>query len=206
MADDMMRIDDQSRFHQLLPFYVTGQLSLEDKLFVEDYIAAHPDAKKAVSFTQKLSKIVRSTGANRNPDQALNRLLADFQPRKKLSLVKRLLAKLRSLGISPPLAIALLVIVGQGVGYTAHQLNWFSSSTEVSALHATPHVSLTIKDGADLAATTSIIEKFGGQIVNSPAVVNAEKIFVSIMDKTKIPALIDTLMDAGLIESALILM
>ena len=206
MVDDMMSVDDQSRFHQLLPFYVTRQLSLEDKLFVEDYIAAHPDAKQAVTFTEKLSKIVRSTGANRNPDKALNRLLADFQPRKKLSLFKRLLAKLRSLGISPPLAVALLVIVGQGVGYTAHQLNWFKSSTEVIALQTAPHISITIKDGADLAATASIIERFGGQIVNSPVLANAEKIFVSIMDKTKIPALIDTLMDAGLIESALILM
>ena len=206
MADDKMSLDDQSRFHQILPFYVTGQLSSEDRSFVENYIAAHPDARKALAFTEKLNKIVRSTGANRNADKALKKLLADFKPRKKLSLLKRLLAKLRSLGISPPLAIALLVIVGQGVGYTAHKLNWFSSSSEVSVLQATPHISLTIKDSADLAATTSIIEKFGGQIVNSQAVVNAEQIFVSIMDKTKIPALIDTLMDAGLIESALILM
>ena len=206
MSDDMMQVNDQSRFEELLPFYVTNRLSAEDKAFVEAYSAVNQDAKKAIQYTERLRKIIRNTGANRNPDAALTRLLANFQPRKRASLFKRLLEKLKSLGISPPLALALLVIVGQGIGYTAHKMNWFSGSNESILANASPHLSVTVKIGADAGALAVIIEKVGGQIVHSSAGGNIEKIFISIMDKTKIQGLIDALMDAGLIESAAVLL
>lgn len=206
MSDDMMEPNEHHRFEQLLPFYINNKLSAEDTAFVRSYIASNPDAKKAVHFTEQLSRIVRNTGANRNPDAALTRLLANFQPRKRASLFKRLLEKLKSLGISPPLALALLVIVGQGIGYTAHKMNWFSGSEESILSNASPHLSVTVKKGADAGALAVIIEKFGGQIVHSSAGSNVEKIFISIMDKTKIQGLIDALMDAGLIESAAVLL
>ena len=206
MSEEMIQTNDQHRFEQLLPFYITNNLSTEDKAFVLSYIASNPDARKAVQFTEQLSKIVRNTGTNRNPNAALTRLLANFQPRKRLSLIKRLLEKLKSLGISPPLALALLLILGQGIGYTAHKMNWFADPNESILSNASPHLSVTVKTGADAGAIAIIIEKFGGQITHSTAVSNVEKIFISIMDKTKIQALIDALMDAGLIESAALLL
>lgn len=119
MSDGLMISDERARFEQLLPFYVTNRLHPEDKAFVDAYADAHPAAQQAIAFTQKLSQIVSDTGKNRNPEATLSRLLADLQPQKKSVLLKRLLAKLRSLGLSIPLAIALLVILGQGVGYTS---------------------------------------------------------------------------------------
>ena len=92
MSDDMMQRTDQARFEQLLPFYVTSKLNAEDKAFVESYSANNPEARKAIQFTEQLRHIVRNTGTSRNPDAALNRLLADFKPRQRMSLVKRLLA------------------------------------------------------------------------------------------------------------------
>ncbi len=206
MSDDMMQSSDQRRFEQLLPFYVINKLCAEDKAFVDAYSATNPDAKKAIQFTEQLRHIVRNTGANRNPEAALTRLLADCKPRKRMSLMKRLLAKLRSLGISPPLAIALLVIIGQGIGYAAHKMNWFGSAQESIAARAEAHLSVDIKKGADYGALAVIIEQFGGRIVHSTAANNIEKIFISVMDKTEIQALIDALMDAGLIEAAAILL
>lgn len=206
MPDDMMLSSDQHRFEQLLPFYITNGLSSEDKAFVQEYMASHPEAKKAAQFTEKLSRIVRSTGANRNPDAALTRLLAGFEPRKKLSPLKRLLAKLKSLGISPPLAIALLVIVGQGIGYTSHKMNWFPGQQESIISKATPNLSVNVKRGADAGALAVIVEQFGGKIVHSSAVNDMQKIFINIMEKTRIQSLIDALMEAGLIESAALLL
>ncbi len=206
MPDDMMPSSDQHRFEQLLPFYITNRLSTEDKAFVQQYISSNPEAKKAVQFTEQLSRIVRNTGANRNPDAALTRLLADFEPRKKASLLKRLLAKLKSLGISPPLAIVLLVIVGQGVGYTAHKMNWFPGQQESIVSKATPNLSVDLKRGVDTGAVAVIVEQFGGKIVHSTAINDMQKIFINIMEKTRIQALIDALMEAGLIESAALLL
>lgn len=206
MSDDMMQTSDQARFEQLLPFYLTNKLSAEDKAFIESYSAATPSARKAIQFTEQLRHIVRNTGGNRNPDAALTRLLADFKPRKRMSLIKRLLAKLRSLGITTPLAIALLVIIGQGIGYAAHKMNWFGSAQESIAAPEQAHLSVTIKKGADYGALAVIIGQFSGRIVHSSAAAEAEKIFISIMDKTRIQGLIDALMDAGLIESAAVLL
>lgn len=206
MSDDMMQVNDQSRFEELLPFYVTNRLSAEDKAFVEAYSAVNQDAKKAIQFTERLRKIIRNTGANRNPEAALSRLLADFKPRQRMSLIKRLLAKLRSLGISPPLAVALLVIIGQGIGYTAHKMNWFGNGQGSIVAPAESHLSVTIKNTADYGAIAVIIEQFGGRIVHSSAATEAEKIFINVMDKTKIQGLIDALMDAGLIDTAAILL
>lgn len=206
MSDDMMQRTDQARFEQLLPFYVTNQLSDEDCSFIKSYMATHPEAKKAVHFTERLSHIVRNTGANRNPDAALNRLLADYNHRQRMSLIKRLLAKLRSLGISPPLAIALLVIVGQGIGYTAHKMNWLGGASESIVSPAAAQLSVNIKKGADYGSLAVIIEKFGGRIVHSSVSVDVEKFFINVIDKTKIQGLIDALMDAGLIDTAAILL
>lgn len=206
MSDDMMQRTDQARFEQLLPFYVTSKLNAEDKAFVESYSANNPEARKAIQFTEQLRHIVRNTGTSRNPNAALNRLLADYKPRQRMSLIKRLLAKLRSLGISPPLAIALLVIVGQGIGYAAHKMNWFGGASESIVSPAEAQLSVNIKKGADYGSLAVIIEKFGGRIVHSSVSVDVEKFFINVIDKTKIQGLIDALMDAGLIDTAAILL
>lgn len=206
MSDEIMQTVEQSRFERLLPFYVTNKLSEEDKAFVNAYAATNSDARKAIRFTERLSHIVRNTGAHRNPDAALSRLLADYKPRERMSIIKRLLAKLRSFGISPPLAIALVIIIGQGIGYAAHKI--YSNTRSQSNLNAPAQsqLSITIKNGTELGAVAVIIEQFGGRIVHSTTTNSLEKLFISIMDKTKIQALIDALMDAGLIETAAILL
>ena len=206
MSNDMMQSTDQARFEQLLPFYVTNQLSDEDRSFIQSYMATHPEAKKAVHFAERLSHIVRNTGTNRNPDAALNRLLADYKPRQRMSLIKRLLAKLRSLGISPPLAIALLVIVGQGIGYTAHKMNWFGTAKESIVSPAEADLSITLKRGAEMGAIATILEKFGANVVHSTAAGDVQKIFITIIDKTRLQPLIDAIMELGIVDSVAVLL
>ncbi|MEN9902134.1 MAG: hypothetical protein RL651_798 [Pseudomonadota bacterium] len=206
MSDDMKPTTDQTRFEQLLPFYITHNLSDEDRGFMQTYIATHPDAKKAAHFAERLSRIVRNTGTNRNPEAALNRLLADYQPRHRMSLIQRLKAKLRSLGISPPLAIALLVIVGQGIGYTAHKMNWFGTDKESVVSPAEADLSITLKRGAEMGAVVTILEKYGASIVHSTAAGDVQKIFVSIIDKARLQPLIDAIMELGIVDSVAVLL
>ncbi len=206
MSDGITPANDQTRFEQLLPFYITHNLSDEDRAFMQAYIDTHPDAKKATHFAERLSRIVRNTGTNRNPEAALKRLLADYQPRHRMSLIQRLKAKLRSLGISPPLAIALLVIVGQGIGYTAHKMNWFSTSKESVVSPAEADLTITLKRGADMGAVATILEKFNASIVHSTAAGDVQKIFVSIIDKARLQPLIDAIMELGIVDSIAVLL
>lgn len=206
MSDDMITNSDQTRFEQLLPFYVTNQLTDADRSFMQAYIAANPTAKKALHFTERLSRIVRNTGANRNPEPALNRLLADYRSRQRMSLIQRLKAKLRSLGISPPLAVVLMVIIGQGIGYTAHKMNWLGTDKESIVSPTKADLSITLKRSADLGALATILEKFGATIVHSSAAGDAQKIFISIMDKSRIQPLIDAIMELGIVDSVAVLL
>ena len=206
MSDDMMQTSDEALFEQLLPFYITNQISDNDRSFMQGYIATHPDAKKAVHFAERLSRIVRNTGTNRNPDAALNRLLADYKPRQRMSLIQCLKAKLRSLGISPPLAIALLVILGQGIGYAAHKMNWFGAAKESVVSPAEADLSITLKRGADMGAIATILEKFGASIVHSTAAGDFQKIFITIIDKARLQPLIDAIMELGIVDSVAVLL
>ena len=206
MSDDMKPTSEQARFEQLLPFYVTNQLSDDDRSFIQSYMATHPDAKKTVHFTERLSRIVRNTGTNRNPDAALNRLLADYKPRQRMSLIQRLKAKLRSLGISPPLAIALLVIVGQGIGYTAHKMNWLGTANESVVSPAEADLSITLKRGSEIGALAVILEKFGASIVHSTAAGDVQKIFITLIDKARLQPLIDAIMELGIVDAVAVML
>lgn len=206
MPDNLTPGNEQTRFEQLLPFYITHQLSDENRSFMQSYIALHPEARKAAHFAERLSRIVRNTGTNRNPEAALNRLLADYKPRQRMSLIQRLKAKLRSLGISPPLAIALLVIVGQGIGYAAHKMNWFTTSKESVVSPAEADLSITLKRGADMGAIATILEKFDARIVHSTAAGEVQKIFITIVDKARLQPLIDAIMELGIVDSVAVLL
>ena len=199
-------VADQNRFEQLLPFYISRALPAEELEFMRGYITAYPDALEAIQFSEQLRRVIRDTASNTSKNVALDRLVADMATPKKAGLFKRFVAKLRAWGISPPLALAFLVIAGQGVGYVIQKTNWFDSPVSAPAPVTVPHLSVTIKDGADVAAIVVVIEKFGGRVVHSAASSDLGKVLISIIDKTKIPALIDSLIDSGLIESAAVLM
>ena len=205
MSPDLHLQQDKARFEQLLPFYVTHQLAEVDQRFMQQYIAQHPEAHKALKFTERLRRIVRATGAHRNPDQALERLLGNFQQGTRLSLRQRILTKLRALGISPTLAIAMLVLLGQGMGYGAYKLGLFSKTTATLSAPVKGDLSITLKRGSEMAAVTGILDRFGAQIVHSDLAIQGGKLLVTIADKARIQSLIDALMEIGLVESVAVL-
>ena len=97
MSERMTPQNDAQRFQQLLPFYVTRQLPEAEKAFVEAYLAANPASQDALYFTEQLSQVVRSIGADRHPEFALQKLFNNLTPARQ-SLLQRLVAQWRSAG------------------------------------------------------------------------------------------------------------
>ena len=97
MFEPMTPQNDAQRFQQLLPFYVTRQLPESDKAFVEAYLTANPASQDALHFTEQLSQVVRSIGADRQPDLALQNLFNNLTPARQ-SILKRLIAQWRAAG------------------------------------------------------------------------------------------------------------
>lgn len=97
MSEPMTPQDDAQRFQELLPFYVTRQLPDADKAFVEAYMAANPASRSALHFTEQLSQVVRSIGAGRHPELALQKLFNNLTPAHQ-NLLQRLIAQWRAAG------------------------------------------------------------------------------------------------------------
>ena len=97
MSEPMTPQNDAQRFQELLPFYVTRQLPDADKAFVEAYMAANPASRDALHFTEQLSQVVRSIGADRHPELALQKLFNNLTPAHQ-NLLQRLIAQWRAAG------------------------------------------------------------------------------------------------------------
>lgn len=192
------------RFEELLPFYVTGQISDADRSFMNSFISINPSAQSALNFTLELGRIVRSTGILRDPSVTLRNLLAKFDALHQKNSGGAL-SKLRSASIksSTPLIIAIVILGGQAVYYGYDKLIRHQS-TETSAQN-TSRVAITLKVGATVGSLAVIAEKFGGRIIHSADVDGITKFFVEIIDKTRLQAFLDALIDSGLAETAAIL-
>jgi predicted nucleic acid-binding protein len=59
---------DRERFELLLPFYVNGTLSAEDKAFVDAYLAEHEQARESLAWTSSIQQTVQCV-ANSPPDE-----------------------------------------------------------------------------------------------------------------------------------------
>lgn len=195
---------DHQRFETLLPFYVTAQLPPDDQAFMQQFINSNPSAQSAIDFVIELRRIVRTTGIQRDANIVLNSLLVKFEALHKKQ-GQDLPSKLRALGIktSLPLIIAIAILGGQLVNYA---IDYFKPVDAMStSAEGTSRVSVTLKHGVDAGALAVIAEKFGGKIIHSAHVEGVTKFFVELVDKTRLQALIDALVDSGLIESAAIL-
>lgn len=197
---------DRLRFDELLPFYITGRISVADQSFMQGFISTNPSARQAVNFALELGRIIRSTGVMRNPNVTLQRLLANFNAARKAGQGSGSLSKLRKLGIkaTPPLIIAIVILGGQAINYAIDNTGSQQKRNMSDGEHRS-RIAITLKAGADIAALTEIAQSFGGKIVHSAAVDGVTKHFVEIMDESRVQAFVDALAASGIIESAAVI-
>ena len=117
MSEPMTPQNDAQRFQELLPFYVTRQLPDADKAFVEAFMAANPASRDALHFTEQLSQVVRSIGADRHPELALQKLFNNLTPAHQ-NLLQRLIAQWRAAGRGWRILIVLAAAALLGVAST----------------------------------------------------------------------------------------
>ena len=120
MSEHTQEDADRQRFELLLPFYTTQNLNEEDLQFVRDYLENHPEATQSLDFIRRLSLTLKSIGVDRKSSAALDRLLENYASIKHKSIWRRLVEKLRSLGVTNIVAVAILVIVAQSIGFIVH--------------------------------------------------------------------------------------
>jgi len=73
---------DKLRFDQLIPQFLSGDISVEDDAFVKNYLAAHPESINSILFAMQIADTVRHIGAERNQAQATARFSQAFGQKK----------------------------------------------------------------------------------------------------------------------------
>lgn len=97
------------RFSELMPWYVNGSISAEDRAWVDSYIASNPEAKSELAFYQSLQKRMRDNApavpATIGLDKAM-RLIRGDQP----SFAEKLQSFFGGFGMRPAVAFAAVAL------------------------------------------------------------------------------------------------
>lgn len=195
---------DRLRFEELLPFFVTGNLSGSDQSFMQSFLSTNPSAKQSLNFALELGRMIRHTGVMRNPNITLNRLLANFKAMHQGgSNTSGKLGNFKSKK-TLPILFAIVILGGQAVYHGINKIDWKQSQDSASVQGAS-RVAISLKPGTEQSQISKIAANYGGKIVHSSSVDGARKIFVELKDGTRLQAFIQALVDSGLVDSAAVL-
>ena len=99
-------------FEELLPFYVNGTLSFEDKQFMQDYLIKFPELQAEVKFTEALRSAVKDEATQQVSEIGWGKLLKKYQEfHKKPTLIEHLKNACVKWGLSPAFAVVLGLLI-----------------------------------------------------------------------------------------------
>lgn len=125
------------RFDELLPWYVNGTLGADDKAWVDQYLAEHPDAQAELDWYRSLQSGVLESAPAVPETIGLARtlrLIHGDQP----SLAERISAFFGNFGLRPGMALAGLAVFALQGGVIYSLLNeTHDDAAEIRSLRAT---------------------------------------------------------------------
>lgn len=126
----------EDRFQELLPWYVNGTLGAEDRAWVEDYLAQHPEQRSELEWFQSLQKRVRETAPAVPATLGLAKAMHLIQGDRP-SLAERIGAFFGNFGMRPSMALAGLALVAVQGGVILNLLDTaHDSEDQIRALRA----------------------------------------------------------------------
>lgn len=175
-----------TRFDELLPFYVNGSLSPADRDFVEEYLREHPSAQRELQWYQNLQTQLREDVPPVSSEVGLQRALQRIRTEgpapqaarraKAPGFLERLHDWLAAIvpqpALRPALAGALAVVAVQAVvigGLIAEQ----SDTSEIRALQRSatekgPYVKVNFKPDAREADIRMLLVEVHGSLAAGP--------------------------------------
>lgn len=208
MSELKLMTSESQRFEELLPFYLNGQLNQEDEQFFAGYLEKYPAAQNTLQFSRKMREVVKATGADRDPEASLQRLLAVCQPESQPGFFQHFSNWLGQMGVSPALAVALVVILLQTVvgGLYVLSVRSGQDGVTVAALKAQkPHARLLIASDVDAEPLLDVLHRFEARIINSVHPAAGSKtyeVMIIIEEKMHLEPLVRDLSSKGLILKA----
>ena len=110
--------NDQQRFSDLLPFYVNDTLGLDERVWMEGFLANHPELENEKRFVEHLAKLTQETASPIPEEERLERFLNQWhEERSPPPVWQRLKAWMqgRIRMRAPVLAAVAVLVVAQSV-------------------------------------------------------------------------------------------
>jgi ferric-dicitrate binding protein FerR (iron transport regulator) len=163
----------RERFEELLPWYVNGTASAEDRAWVERYLEQHPQERSELAWYQSLQTRLQEAAPAVPETIGLAKtlkLIRGDQP----SFAERVSAFFANLGMRPAAAMAVFAVVAvQGVAIVNLLGEAKDDATEIRALRATqvkegPLLKLNLAPEAKEADIRLLLVSIDGQLVGGP--------------------------------------
>ena len=110
--------NDQQRFSELLPFYVNDTLGSDERIWMEGFLANHPELKNEKRFVEHLAKLTQETALPLPEPERLERFLNQWrEERPSPSVWQRVKAWMQGpiRMPAPVLAAVAVLVVAQSV-------------------------------------------------------------------------------------------
>lgn len=198
----MTEHSDVIHFRELLPFLVNGTLTGPDRVFIDNYLAANPEASREQAFLQSCRHALQSEPNTAPDDAVLARLLHEIHAARgttQPSWRSRLQRWTGDWGLTPAFALAATLAVVQSVVLLTlpeTAPTQFRGSTPAQALR--PDLRLNVKPHIDFASLATLLRDNGGRIVDGPS--EQGELWIVVDDKTRIAEVRQHLMQSGLVD------
>lgn len=164
----------KDRFDELLPWYVNGSIGAEDRAFVDQYLAEHPEARSELdwyqSLSQRMQENVPAVPATIGLAKAMTLIRGD-----RPSLVERVSGFFGSvLGMRPAIALAGLAIFAVQGGVILSLMNAAQDdaselrSLRASVSHDRPMLKLNFAPDAKESEIRLLLMSVRGELAGGP--------------------------------------
>lgn len=164
----------KDRFDELLPWYVNGSIGAEDRAFVDQYLAEHPEARSELdwyqSLSQRMQENVPAVPATIGLAKAMTLIRGD-----RPSLVERVSGFFGSvLGMRPAIALAGLAIFAVQGGVILNLMNAAQDdaselrSLRASVSHDRPMLKLNFAPDAKESEIRLLLMSVRGELAGGP--------------------------------------
>ncbi|GAA4340128.1 hypothetical protein GCM10023165_19880 [Variovorax defluvii] len=161
------------RFEELVPWYVNGSLGAEDRAWVDDYLAQHPEARSELDWYRSLQMRVRENVPAVPATIGLARTMRLIQGDRP-SLAERIGAFFGNFGMRPSFALAGLALVAVQGGVILNLLGHArEDADQIRALNAVrveegPMLKVSFAPDAKEADIRLLLVQVQGELAGGP--------------------------------------
>lgn len=171
----MTGTDEQRRFDELAPFYVSGALDAADRAWVDAYLAREPGARAALEWHQALARTIEERYAQVPADVGRagleRRLAADRRGGKGglLALLERLVPRAALYpAFAGAAALVLVQVIVIGVLVNRPDAPEYAEVRSLGAAAERSYLQVSFKPAAAERDIRLVLIRVGGQIVHGP--------------------------------------